>query len=587
MNTRKAYPEPLTASGKIKTYSYLRYSSVGQGEEFGGDSVRRQKELIAGFLESHNAEIVQSFEDLGISSFRGKNVKNLKTAAFAQFLERVRNGEIEKGSYLIVEGFDRISRQRGLDTVKIITDLLYAHIRIYTLSDNRLYDINAKNHLEQLLMLTVINERAHDESARKSDRQTAFWVGKRKRIEATKQQRVDSGIYPALTARSPWWLAVDENKNYQVVSERAEEIRELIRLLTFENFGAKRACQYLNSKGSAKTWNVHYVWKIIHEEALIGHYLPVETQYSDETAGISYKQNGERLEHVFPAILTETELNAVRTALTERKGKRGGKKSFQQQNIFAGLVRCAHCGNTLRQMKLKNRGKEYFYLVCTGSEKGTCVVSTTLTTRYEAFVETFLLASNHFNFTKLLNAESKHVAENLKAEMLVIENDISANKKSYSAAEETLNELIENGVKAPRSLAEKLSALEIEAESLENRKNKLAFEILQEERKERKFMEIPENFSSLLSEDIDLRIKANKHLSDYIHCIYFRNKKTYFEDSDYYHLIFKNGVVLNFNQNFDKLKEAAPLLDIPINVFEHGYTIESYVNEKVLDKPGA
>lgn len=583
MSKRTAYPEPLTASGKIKTYSYLRYSSATQGEEFGGDSVRRQKELIAGFLESHNAEIIQSFEDLGISSFRGKNVKNLKTAAFAQFLERVRKGEIEKGCYLIVEGFDRISRQRGLDTVKIITDLLYAHIRIYTLSDKRLYDINAQNHLEQLLMVTVINERAHDESARKSDRQIAFWIGKRRKIEATKTQRLQSGIYPALSSRSPWWLAVDEDKNYRVVPEHVEEIRELIRLLTFENFGAKRACQYLNSKGSKKVWNVHYVWKILHEEALIGHYLPVETHYSEGTAGVSYKKNGDRLEYVFPAVLTEEELNSVRAALIERKGKRGGKKSFQQQNIFTGLAYCAHCGSTLRQMKLKNRGKEYFYLVCTGSEKRTCVVSTTLTTRYESFLATFLQASNHFNFNNLINTESKHVAKKLKTELSQVEADIVTNKRSYAAAETTFNELIESGVRAPRSLTNKLSGLEEVLERLKSLRNKLAFEVLQEERKELKFMEIPADFANMLSVDIDLRIRANRHLCDHIYAIYFRNKKSYFEESDYFHLIFKNGMVLNFNEHFQRLKAEAPVLDIPINIFEHGYDFDSYVREKVID----
>ncbi len=39
---------------------------------------------------------------------------NIETGSFGRFLEAVRNGEIPKGSYLLVESLDRLSRRDPL-----------------------------------------------------------------------------------------------------------------------------------------------------------------------------------------------------------------------------------------------------------------------------------------------------------------------------------------------------------------------------------------------------------------------------------------------------------------------------------------
>lgn len=576
------YTDNLTASGKVKTYSYLRYSSAAQGEQFGGDSVRRQNDLIQAFLDTHNAEIVKSFEDLGISSFRGKNAKNLKTAEFAKFLQKVENGEIEKGSYLIVEGFDRISRQKGLNTVKIITDILHKHIKIFTLSDKRLYDIEAQNHLEQIIMITVINERAHNESLEKSNRQKAYFSGKRRGFESGKEERLATGIYPAMSKRAPWWLRVDEKGNYQPIPERVAEIKYIVDLMTTKGFGIKRACQLVNSKDSLRVWNRDYITKLIHEDCLFGHHRPYETSHSETTGGVSYKFNGEKFENVFPAVFTEEEILAVRGAFKERLGKRGGKKSQQQNNIFTGLAKCGFCGSPLRQHQLTSRGKKYFYLSCSASQIGTCITDTTVTTRYDEFIRNFFKASDHFDFNSLLNNDNEsfsNVHLESKKELMV---KLEKEERVYSGLQETISNLLESGEALPALYTKKIVEVEAKIKELKDEKDKLEFKIMSENRKAKDFIKVDGDFIEQLTNDIDLRLKTYSHLHDYIHAIYFRNKKVYFEEVDHFTVIFKNGYVLSFNEHFTKLKEAAPLINEPINLAEHGYTIESYV-DSILD----
>ncbi|HBQ89950.1 MAG TPA: hypothetical protein DD803_10955 [Alcaligenes faecalis] len=52
--------------------------------------------------------------DKGISAFRGANVR---IGRLKGLLDRVENGEIERGDYIIVESIDRLTRQKLTDFV--------------------------------------------------------------------------------------------------------------------------------------------------------------------------------------------------------------------------------------------------------------------------------------------------------------------------------------------------------------------------------------------------------------------------------------------------------------------------------------
>ena len=78
-------------------YVYVRFSSKKQEQ---GHSVERQLDLARKYAARHGLTLDErSYQDLGISAFKGKN---LVEGALGTFLNGVRQGAIPKGSYLLV-----------------------------------------------------------------------------------------------------------------------------------------------------------------------------------------------------------------------------------------------------------------------------------------------------------------------------------------------------------------------------------------------------------------------------------------------------------------------------------------------------
>jgi len=93
-----------------KAYSYLRMSTDIQLK---GHSRRRQLDASKAYAEAEGLELADDaqLEDIGISAFRGANVRD---GALGRFLAAVKAGSVERGSYLLVESLDRLSREEIL-----------------------------------------------------------------------------------------------------------------------------------------------------------------------------------------------------------------------------------------------------------------------------------------------------------------------------------------------------------------------------------------------------------------------------------------------------------------------------------------
>src|SRR5690349_15598624 len=93
-------------------YSYIRFSNKEQAR---GDSLRRQTDPggAATWCERNGVRLETSLtlQDKGVSGFRGKHRENPDKHALALFLELVKRGRIPRGSYLIVENLDRLTRE--------------------------------------------------------------------------------------------------------------------------------------------------------------------------------------------------------------------------------------------------------------------------------------------------------------------------------------------------------------------------------------------------------------------------------------------------------------------------------------------
>ncbi|MFP4519683.1 MAG: recombinase family protein, partial [Oceanicaulis sp.] len=130
----KDYHDELTqteAAAKPKAFSYLRFSRPEQSQ---GDSFRRQMALAEGYADKHGLELDRelTFHDLGVSAFRGANAEK---GALGQFIEAIDRGLVPRGSYLLVENLDRLSRETPFDASETLREVVNRGIILVTLSD--------------------------------------------------------------------------------------------------------------------------------------------------------------------------------------------------------------------------------------------------------------------------------------------------------------------------------------------------------------------------------------------------------------------------------------------------------------------
>src|SRR5262245_54634702 len=113
-------------------YSYLRFSSPQQAD---GDSIRRQTEKTTEWCQRNQVLLDKSMslKDEGVSAFRGSHRKDPETHALAAFLAHVKSGRVERGSYLIVESLDRLSREAIRPALTLFLNIIEAGIRVVQL----------------------------------------------------------------------------------------------------------------------------------------------------------------------------------------------------------------------------------------------------------------------------------------------------------------------------------------------------------------------------------------------------------------------------------------------------------------------
>src|SRR6267142_3435459 len=201
-----------TQKRRQKAYSYVRMSTDLQLK---GDSLRRQREASRKYAKAHELELVEDVDlhDIGVSAYRGKN---LASGAFGRFLEAVRDGKIDEGSYLLVESFDRLSRQEPMAALEPFLEIIRRGLVLVTLDDERVFR-RGEVKFEDLIISIAKMSRANEESVRKSDRLAEAWKEKRAGIGQKK-----------LTARCPSWLSLrSDRRGFDLIEDRAAVVRRI------------------------------------------------------------------------------------------------------------------------------------------------------------------------------------------------------------------------------------------------------------------------------------------------------------------------------------------------------------------------
>ncbi|MBP3955485.1 recombinase family protein [Gemmata sp. G18] len=306
-------------SPKRVAYSYLRYSSPTQGD---GDSVRRQTTKAREWCERTGTVLDgATYCDTGVSAFKGENRESGVLAAFLRDVEAER---IPRGSVLLIENMDRLSREPPVRAVHLLSGILLAGISVVTLVPEE-QELNEKSDLFSLFRGQMSQARGHDESKTKSERVTEAWDQRKL------QARKGNGI---LTRRLPGWL---EERDGKVVGipDRVQVVRKIFDLAS-KGRGLSLIVRALEEDqvtpwGGAVMWRRSYISKILNARTVLG-----ECQFykGDEP-------DGEPIAGYFPKVIDEPLFSRVQGALAARK-KSPGRVGKKVANLFTGLLWDAH-----------------------------------------------------------------------------------------------------------------------------------------------------------------------------------------------------------------------------------------------------
>ncbi|EJZ22154.1 recombinase family protein [Rhizobium sp. Pop5] len=338
---------------KPKAYSYVRMSTDVQLK---GDSLRRQTEESKRYCEENGLELVEDFklQDIGVSAYRGKNVAQ---GELGRFLTLAEDGLIPKGSLLIVESLDRISREKPQTAVALFLQILESGVDIVTLTDRRVYKSGSAD-VSDILLSVVIMARAYDESRTKALRVGAAWENKRRNIHDKK-----------LTQVAPAWLRLSEDRRvYDVIPERVEILKAIYNDAD-NGRGSYQIARKLNldsvpTFAPSQGWHESYVSKLLTSRAVLGEFQPHRYIEGKRTPA------GDPITDYFPAVISRDQFERIQAGRAVRKNRGSGRKGRNNINLFAGAATCGYCNGKMMIVDKGTGPKGGVYIRCDNARRG-------------------------------------------------------------------------------------------------------------------------------------------------------------------------------------------------------------------------
>lgn len=366
-NPRLGTPEPAIA------YSYLRLSSKRQANKADSktyrDGFRRQIMLRDDYLAVNTHLTLDTrlvLHDIGVSGFTNANAAPGGQGKLAAFMAEVDAGRIDRGSYLLVESLDRMTRQQVSRAQALLLQIVNAGIVVVSLADSQEYREDA--HPMQFIISIMSLTRAHEESLVKSKRLRQTWAEKRRKAGERK-----------LSGRCPSWLTLVDGA-FSPVDDRVVIVREILGYLA-GGWGRDKIARILNARGEptwghGRCWHGGTVQKVTDNEALIGRFQPHRLEYV-EKGGITVAKrvpDGPAIEDYFPRVVDEDLWERSRAvAIKRRLGKApnsGGPIGTVVTNLFGTVATCSVCN---APMNYRDRGpRSTPVLRCSNERGGAC-----------------------------------------------------------------------------------------------------------------------------------------------------------------------------------------------------------------------
>ncbi|EAR62966.1 recombinase family protein [Neptuniibacter caesariensis] len=424
----------------MKAYSYIRFSKQSQAQ---GDSLRRQTEAIRSYCTKNNLTLsTQTFEDLGISAWKGANAD---TGALGAFIKGCESGAIQTPCSLLVENLDRLSREHVRKAFGLLLQLLDLDVTIITLMDEKVYSPDC-DQMDLMVALTYMS-RGAEESQTKSDRV-------RKAKQAKREKTLAGEV--KFTGNCPKWLKL--NKDTQTFEEIPEFVETLKRIydMRSKGYGIVKILKTLNEEGirafglkivkdengepvKDKTgkvkkvpskWSQTTVVNYLKSRAVIG-------EYQLKERGVPV---GDPITDYFPTVIDPELFYRVQDTFT--KVTKGRTTTFR--NALTGLLSCHVCGGPIKfdhvppKKGRKHAPNQYLRCKSTYERKTTCFKGMI---NYSGVLSSVIAMTAYLNFNKI-NSEDY---EALTAKLAELE----TNRIDTEAKLNNLSAVIQAGVTAP------------------------------------------------------------------------------------------------------------------------------------------
>lgn len=317
-----------------RVYSYLRFSDAKQAE---GYSTERQTAYAEAWAKEHGLQLDAelSMRDEGLSAYHQTHVKR---GALGVFLAAVEIGQVPKGSVLVVEGLDRLSRAEPILAQAQLASIINAGITVVTASDNKVYSRERlKANPMDLVYSLLVMIRAHEESDTKSKR-----VRDAIRRQCTGWQ---AGTFRGLVryGQTPSWLQAVDGQ-WQPIPERVAAIQAAVAMF-LRGLGSGAIAKRLHEQGmsiSGKDPSSGHLVRLLPHPALVG----------DKHVEL----DGERfvLTDYYPAVITRDVHEQILHALGQR-GRRRVKGDIPSVITGMGITVCGYCGAPMKSQNMANK----------------------------------------------------------------------------------------------------------------------------------------------------------------------------------------------------------------------------------------
>ena len=310
-------------------YSYQRFSSDAQE---GNDSIRRQTAAAQRFIDEHPEhglvlDTTLKMTDAGVSAYKGAN---FKIGALGTFMDSVRDGLVEQGSWLLMESLDRFTRTSVNIAAAELLSLINRGIVVVTLHNNIIYreeDFAGEAGLVNILGALIAMQGHHQEQVSKGKRVMEAWKANYSKI-------ANSGH--VVTRIVPFWLEVNAERNgFNVLSEKAAVVQEIYERRA-RGDGKTKIANDVTARGiptpkqRSATWHPSAVEKILA---------------SDSVVGVFSNARGDRFDGYYPTVVKEEAYQACR-ALRKQPAALGNNSAAHP---LTRLIK-HDCGQTMRRV---------------------------------------------------------------------------------------------------------------------------------------------------------------------------------------------------------------------------------------------